>query len=133
MDAAQIAVAETCLTAAHDGSLDFPQIVGNLIAAGFEGYSVDYRQDQQTFHLPSGDCLPLKMPASAGAIAAPFDGAEVARLIRWAQRKPDDYSYAAFSEKVKAAACASYVVSFLGRRVVYMGRSAEMHVEHFPD
>jgi len=34
--------------------------------------------------------------------------------------------------QVKAAGCAGYLVSFLGRRVVYYGRSAETHVEHFP-
>jgi hypothetical protein len=31
-----------------------------------------------------------------------------------------------------AAGCAGYIVSFLGRRVVYFGRTAETHVEHFP-
>jgi len=32
----------------------------------------------------------------------------------------------------KAAGCAGYLVSFLGRRVLYFGRSAGTHVEHFP-
>ena len=41
-------------------------------------------------------------------------------------------SYAAFSEKAKTAGCAGYLVSVLGRRVVYYGRTAETHVEHFP-
>mgnify|MGYP000402610447 CR=1 FL=1 len=38
---------------------------------------------------------------------------------------------AAFT-KAKAAGCAGYMVSFLGKRVVYFGRTAEVHVEHFP-
>ena len=34
---------------------------------------------------------------------------------------------------MKAAGCAGYIVSFLGRRVLYIGRTAETHVELFPD
>jgi hypothetical protein len=52
--------------------------------------------------------------------------------VREAQRKAPGYTYVSFSEKVKAAGCAAYMVSFLGRRVVYFGRTAETHVEHFP-
>ena len=43
-----------------------------------------------------------------------------------------DYSYRGFCEKAKEAGCAGYLVSFLGRRVVYFGRTAETHVEHSP-
>lgn len=132
MDAERIAIAESCLNAAHDGTLSFPEIVGRLIAAGFEGYMVDYRRDTQTFHLPDGDSIARDMPKSAGAVAAVFNASEVERLVRWAQANPADYSYTAFSDQAKAAGCAFYLVSFLGRRVVYVGRTAETHVEHFP-
>jgi hypothetical protein len=30
------------------------------------------------------------------------------------------------------AGCAGYIVSFSGRRVVYVGRTAEVHTEYFP-
>lgn len=132
MDADRIAIAHTCLDAAHDGSLSFPDIVGKLIGAGFEGYMVDYRRNCQSFYLPDGDSATLDMPPSAGAAAAAFDAGEVERLVRWAQANPAGYSYRAFCEKAKAAGCAGYLVSFLGRRVVYFGRTAETHVEHFP-
>ena len=132
MDAERISIAEICLHAAHDGSLSFPDIVGRLTAAGFEGYTVDYRRNTQTFYLPDGDSVALEMPPSAGNVAAGFDPAEVERLVRWAQANPADYSYVTFCEKAKAAGCAGYLVSFLGRRVVYFGRTAETHVEHFP-
>jgi hypothetical protein len=72
------------------------------------------------------------MPSSAGAIAGTFGAAGVEKLVRWAQANGPDYSYKAFCERVKAAGCAGYLVSFLGRRVVYFGRTAETHVEHFP-
>lgn len=35
MTADQITIAETCLKAAQDGSLSFPQILDRLIGAGF--------------------------------------------------------------------------------------------------
>lgn len=132
MDAERIAIAETCLFAARDGSLSFPEIVGKLIAAGFEGYLVDYRRKSQTNYLPDGDSVTMDMHPSTGTVAAALDAAEVEHLVRWAQANPADYSYVAFCEKVKAAGCAGYLVSFTGRRVVYFGRTAETHVEHFP-
>lgn len=132
MDAERISIAETCLNAAHDGSLSFPEIVGTLITAGFEGYTVDYRRNAQTFYLPDGDSIVLDTQPSAGSVAADFDATQIEHLVRWAQAKPADYSYVAFSAKAKAAGCAGYIVSFLGRRVVYLGRTAETHVEHFP-
>lgn len=132
MDAERIDIAKTCLAAAHDGSLNFPVIVGKLIAAGFEGYTVDYRRDSQTFYSTDGDSVVLEMQRSAGSVASAFDAPEIERLVRWAQADPSGYSYVAFSEKAKAAGCAGYLVSFLGRRVVYFGRTAETHVEHFP-
>lgn len=132
MNADQIAIAETCLRAAHDGSLNFPTIVGKLIAAGFDGYTVDYRRNMQVFYLPEGDSVALDMPLTAVPVAAVFDAASVERLVRWAQSGAGDYSFQAFSEGAKAAGCAGYMVSFLGRRVVYFGRTAETHVEFFP-
>ncbi|WP_151718594.1 DUF1398 domain-containing protein [Gemmobacter serpentinus] len=131
MDAERTSIAEICLQAAHDGSLSFPEIVGKLIAADFEGYSVDYRRNTQTFYLPDGESLVCDIPQAAGSVGAKFDAGEIERLVRWAQANPADYSYAVFSEKARAAGCAGYFVSFLGRRVVYFGRTAETHVEHF--
>ncbi|CUW37623.1 conserved protein of unknown function [Magnetospirillum sp. XM-1] len=133
MDPDRIAVATACLHAAHDGSLGFPEIVGRLAAAGFEGYLVDYRDESQTYYLDGGDSVVLDMPSSAGAIPAAFDAARIGTLVRWAQAGGSDYSYQRFCEKAKAAGCAGYLVSFPGRRVVYFGRTAETHVEHFPD
>ena len=132
MDAERISIAQSCLDAAHDGSLGFPAIVGKLMAAGFEGYTVDYRRNTQTCYLPDGDSVALDMPHSDGTTAATFDAAAIEELVRWAQRAGSDYSYRGFCEKAKEAGCAGYLVSFLGRRVVYVGRTAETHVEHFP-
>ncbi len=132
MDAQRIAVAERCLGAAFDKSMAFPDIVRTLMDAGFEGYAVDYRVGTTTYFLSDGDSIAFENHVSDGSVAARFDAASVADQVKWAQANPPDYSYAAFCRNVKAAGCAGYLVSFLGRRVLYFGRTAETHVEHFP-
>ena len=133
MDAERSAIAETCMHAAHDGSLSFPEIIGKLIGSGFEGYAVDYRRNCQTYYLPDGDNIDLAMPRSAGEIAPHFNAGAVEAEVRRAQANAADYTYMSFCENVKQAGCAGYLVSFSGRRVVYYGRTAETHVELFPN
>lgn len=132
MDAQHTTIAERCLNAAYDKTMTFPDIVGALIKAGFEGYIVDYRSNTTTYFLADGDSLVLENRPSGNKVAAQFDQPGVAAQIKWAQANPPDYSYAAFCKNVKALGCAGYVVSFPGKRVLYFGRTAETHVEHFP-
>ena len=63
----------------------------------------------------------------------------VRAAIREAQKLVPGYTYAGFCAKVMAAGCAGYIVSMLGRRVLYFGRTetsdascAEIHVELLP-
>ncbi len=126
------AVAQRCLDAAYGGPMTFPAIVGTLISAGFEGYDVDYRRGTATYFSASGDSVQLAMPTPARPIAATFDVTAIQEAVREAQTNAPGYSYAGFNTKVRAAGCAGYMVSFLGKRVVYFGRTAETHVEHFP-
>lgn len=132
MDAQKITMAEKCLRAAYDGTMAFPDIVARLIQSGFEGYVVDYRRNTTTYFLPEGDSVVLDNHSSEGTVASQFDQAGVAAQIKWAQANPPDYSYRVFCLNVKSLGCAGYIVSFLGRRVLYYGRTAETHIEHFP-
>lgn len=132
MNERMTSVAQGCLDGAYAGTIDFPAIVGALIEAGFEGYDVDYRRGTSTYFTADGASVQLTFPTSGGAVAAAFRADEVAAAIREAQDKAPGYTYAGFCKKVKAAGCAGYMVSFLGRRVVYFGRTGELHVEHFP-
>lgn len=132
MDAQQLTIAQRCLDGAYDKTLSFPDIIGMLIAAGFEGYTVDYRRNTTTYHLVHGDSIVLDNRPSDGPVAPQFDQRAVADQIKWAQANPPEYSYTAFCKNVKALGCAGYMVSFSGRRVLYFGRTAETHVEHFP-
>lgn len=132
MDAYLKSEATRCLNAAYDNTMSFPEIVGALVEAGFEGYTVDYRRKATTYYLPNGDSFTLDNRPSEGAVAARFDPAGIAAQIEWAQHNPPDYAYSAFCKNVKASGCAGYIVSFSGRRALYFGRTAEIHVEHFP-
>jgi uncharacterized protein YbcV (DUF1398 family) len=112
--------------------MDFPSIVRALMGAGFEGYDVDYRRGTSTYFLASGESVQLTLPTSDTKVVAEFRAGDVERAVREAQTKAPGYTYAGFGAKVKAAGCAGYMVSFLGKRVVYFGRTAETHVERFP-
>jgi len=74
----------------------------------------------------------VTLPPSEGVVAPVFDASVVADAVREAQTQAPGYTYRGFCKKVKAAGCAGYMVSFLGKRVVYFGRTGETHVEHFP-
>lgn len=133
MDNHSIALARTCLDAAETGAMTFPQIVGALMADGFESYAVDFRRAAATYYRPDGDSVELPMPAHTVPVAAAFDADAIKTAIGEAQRLAPGYTYRGFCAKVAAAGCAGYVVSFLGRRAVYYGRTGETHVERFPD
>lgn len=90
------------------------------------------RQARATYYLPSGATLDLPCHESGVAVAPGFDAAAVMAAIREAQLKVPGYTYLGFCDKVKAAGCAGYMVSFSGRRALYFGRTAETHVELFP-
>jgi uncharacterized protein YbcV (DUF1398 family) len=126
------ATAQRCLQASFDGTMDFPAIVQALVEAGVEGYDVDFRRGTTTSFRATGESVQLDMPSSSTTVAATFDAGAVEQAVREARRQAPGYTYAGFCARVKAAGCAGYRVSFLGRRVSYFGRTAEIHVEHFP-
>ena len=132
MNAQRRTIAQTCLLASYEATMDFPTIVKTLIESGFESYTVDYRRGTTTYYLPDGESLELENPETDGSVAAEFTAGVVEANVRQAQANAPGYTYRRFCENVKAAGCAGYIVSFLGRRVVYFGRTAETHIEIFP-
>lgn len=132
MDARLSEVAEGCLHGAENDSMDFPEIVGKLMEAGFESYAIDFRRATATYYLPDGDSVVLPTHRHHTPIAATLNVAALQAAIGEAQQSAPDYTYRGFCEKVMRGGCAGYIVSFSGRRAVYFGRTAETHVEHFP-
>jgi uncharacterized protein YbcV (DUF1398 family) len=125
-------MARSCMNGAESGSMTFPQIVQTLIAAGFDGYLVDFRQGSITYYLPDGDLVQLKAAQVGHPIAEQFDVEVVRQAIRDAQQRVAGYTYGGFCKAVTGAGCAGYLVSFPGKRVLYFGRTAETHTEFFP-
>ncbi len=132
MDMQQDAVARMCLERTYNDTMSFPEGMHALAEAGFEGYHVDYRLNTRTCFLSSGEALVLAIPHEPETVGAMFHQPEIAAAVAWAQRNPPDYSYVDFSKRVTANGCAGYIMSIAGRRVLYYGRTAETHVEHFP-
>jgi hypothetical protein len=53
LDTRQRAIARQCLEGAESGTMTFPQVVGTLMAADFDGYFVDLRLGEATYYLPT--------------------------------------------------------------------------------
>jgi uncharacterized protein YbcV (DUF1398 family) len=124
-------VVEECTAGSDDDSLNFPQVLARLAAAGVEGYYADLRRSLKTYYLPNGECIDVGAARVSKPIAQAFDAFRVEAAVR--QSQAGTHTYEAFCEKIAAAGCAGYLVSLPGRRVIYFGRTAETHVEHFPD
>ncbi|MBX3581576.1 MAG: DUF1398 family protein [Rhizobiaceae bacterium] len=133
MNDRKIALARTCLDAAENGDMTFPQIVGTLMQNGFESYAVDFRRAVAVYYDTEGDSVELPTHRVDAPVSATFDEAGISTAIREAQQLVPGYTYKGFCRKVAGAGCAGYVVSFPGRRAVYLGRTGETHVEHFPN
>jgi uncharacterized protein YbcV (DUF1398 family) len=125
-------IAHATLEGAENETMTFPETVGILMASGFDGYTVDFRRGTRTYYLPDGEALELETAPVVAPVSARFDTAVVKDAIREAQQMAPGYTYKKFCAKVMGAGCAGYLVSLLGKRVVYYGRTGEIHIEHFP-
>jgi uncharacterized protein YbcV (DUF1398 family) len=79
-----------------------------------------------------GEALELASDWPPETVAERFDATAIITAIREAQALVPGYTYKGFCAKVAAAGCAGYLVSPLGKRVLYYGRTGETHTEYFP-
>jgi uncharacterized protein YbcV (DUF1398 family) len=124
-------VARAALDAAEADAIPFPESVRMLMEAGFDGYAIDFRHATRTYYRPDGETLTLDIMPTA-PVAPRFDAAIVRGAIREAQMQVPGYTYKGFCAKAAGAGCMGYLVSFLGQRVLYYGRTGETHTEYFP-
>jgi uncharacterized protein YbcV (DUF1398 family) len=124
-------LARATLEGSESGTMTFPQNLRILMDAGFDGYAVDFRRFTRTYYMPNGETIELKTVPTPTPVAESFDGSVVREAIREAQVLVPGYTYKGFCAKVAGAGCAGYVVSLLGRRVLYYGRTGETHTEYF--
>jgi len=133
MDDQKKSVAKVCLEGAEGNTMTFPQIVRTLMQEGFEAYAIDFRRALATYYMPNGDSVEVPTHKIDVPIAPDFNAVHIQAAIKEAQQLVPGYTYRGFCKKIAAAGCAGYIVSFPGRRALYIGRTAETHVEHFPD
>ena len=132
MDDHKKAVAKACLDGAEANTMTFPQIVAALMQEGFEGYAIDFRRALATYYMADGDFVEVPAHKIHDPVAPSFDAGSIQAAIKEAQHLAPGYTYLGFCKKVASAGCAGYIVSFSGRRALYIGRTAETYVEHFP-
>lgn len=133
MDDRKKAVAKACLEGAESSTITFPEIVGKLMQAGFEGYAIDFRRARAVYYMPDGESVEMPTHKLDVPVAPTFDAARIQAAVKEAQQLVPGYTYLGFCRTVASAGCAGYTVSFSGRRALYVGRTAETHVEHFPN
>jgi uncharacterized protein YbcV (DUF1398 family) len=114
-----------------DGTLSFPEVVGQLLAAGVEYYHVDYAGMKKTFYGAEGDAVitPINYEGLP-PVAADFDAAAVRADILDSQR--NGQKYRDFTRRAMVAGVQSYFAFLRGKRVTYFGRQGEQHTEWFP-
>lgn len=119
-----------CARASFNDEMPFPAIVARLIGAGVERYHVDYTRSEITYYLPAGPSHVVVMDEPVCPIAQAFDAAAVASAVKQSQRQ--EHTYRDFLRKTMQAGCVGYLAQLTGRRVLYLGRLGDCHVEYFP-
>jgi len=126
----RIAVMKECKELSLAGKIPFPEVVRRLHEVGVERYHVDLTRDETTYYLPCGESHVFATGASRDPIAEPFDGAAVEGAVRAIQR--GEIIFPEFLRQIMTAGCVGYFTQIAGRRVQYVGRTGDMHVEPFP-
>lgn len=121
---------EECHKRSHEGQTTFPVIVGRLLEAGVERYTVDTLLGETTYYSVQGEIHRIVFAAARGQIGEHFQVDEVRASIRAAQR--DEIRFPEFLRRILAAGCVSYTAFLHGKRVTYTGRLGDSHTELFP-
>jgi uncharacterized protein YbcV (DUF1398 family) len=113
------------------GSISFPEVVGNLLRAGVEYYQVDYVGLRKTFYGPDGAVVTTPITFEGlPTVANDFDVTGVRAAISDSQR--NGQKFRDFSRRVMAAGVQGYFAFLRGKRVMYLGRQGDQHIEWFP-
>jgi uncharacterized protein YbcV (DUF1398 family) len=114
-----------------DGTMAFPEVVSQFVAAGVEYYHVDYVGLRKTFYSADGDAVvtPINYEGLP-PVSADFDVAALRADILDSQR--NGQTYRDFTQRAMAAGTQGYFAFLRGKRVTYLGRQGDQHIEWFP-
>ena len=114
-----------------NGTMSFPEIVGQLISMGVEYYYVDYVKQRKAFYNAAGEAVETIITyENLPAIATAFDAITLKAIILDSQQNHQPYE--AFTRRAMAAGVVGYFAFLSGKRVVYWGRLGDSHTEWFP-
>ena len=114
-----------------DGTLPFPQIVAELIAQGVEYYHVDYASKSFTFYSAAGATVTAALSFEGlPPISPDWNGAALKEAIVDSQQNGQKFRQ--FCARAMNAGVQGYFAFLRGRRVTYLGRQGDQHVEWFP-
>ncbi len=130
MNPATLAVLTECTQGSDDERLTFPEVVGKLMQAGVERYDTDLQRSEKTYYMPDGSSAVLKAHDISAPIAEAFSAEGVETAVSAIQA--GQIKYRQFCNRIAEAGCVGYLVSLVGRRAVYYGRTGDAHVEYFP-
>jgi uncharacterized protein YbcV (DUF1398 family) len=114
-----------------EGTISFPEVVSQLLAAGVEYYHVDYVTMRKTFY--SADAHTVVTPINyegLPSVAADFNEAALRANILDSQR--NGQKYRDFTRRAMEAGTQGYFAFLRGKRVTYFGRQGDQHTEWFP-
>jgi len=113
------------------GTLPFPKVVGQLLAAGVEYYHVDYIGMKKTFYSADGDAVvtPINYE-ELPSVAREFSLEGIRADILDSQQ--NGQKYRDFTRRAMEAGVQGYFAFLRGKRVTYFGRQGDQHTEWFP-
>ena len=113
------------------GTKSFPEIVAMLLEAGVEYYHVDYVGFRKTFYSVSGEAMVTTINYEGlPPVAENFDVAALRADILDSQR--NSQKYRDFTRRAMQAGVQGYFAFLRGKRVTYLGRQGDEHIEWFP-
>jgi uncharacterized protein YbcV (DUF1398 family) len=125
-----VKVMQECTEASDQERITFPEVVMKLMQAGVERYHADLLRADKIYYLPSGESHRVPAAPIQATPAPAFAADGVAAAVRAIQQQT--IQYREFCERIAQAGCVGYIVSMVGRRAVYYGRTGDSYVELFP-
>ena len=113
------------------GEMSFPEVVGQLLAAGVEYYQVDYVGMKKTFYSTDGDVVVTPINYEGLPPVAPNFSTEGIRADILDSQK-NGQKYHDFTRRAMEAGVQGYFAFLRGKRVTYFGRQGDQHTEWFP-
>lgn len=113
-----------------NGTMSFPEVVGNLIEAGISFYHVDLLRLEKTCYSRDGESYVESLELPTNTFGEAFEKQVIADAVLASQT--EGQSFAEFVRRACIGGCVGYFAYLDGRKVVYLGRLGEEHVELFP-